>query len=517
MQNKQTFFNFDDVSDPSSQDATEEEVANARDEFDRLEAAALRNRSQTVATLSTIASIVAQTATPPFSHIDPHTTGLRAIGHAIDSLRLLDIETSDMTVRDLEACVALDLKRQFAALTADRTITGLPETEDIEAWGKGVVDKLLCRKEHGSQTEMMFDTESGKFYEFQHALLEEYARGGAIYVRPTAACLTLYLGTLTQGIGDIQTALAAVIQRQIARGEYHAALQTAHEHQRITRQHGEKIRTLKRRILSNAGRYSWNSTVLPEIQVAQRDVEDAISADTTLEELLDASMDNLPKERRPLAQRVLQVIKSCRNAYRELQTLAMELPRLYSSCIASQGFTSTHIPLPSMLHDVFTPLFSEVTESKALLAACDVANAIFALPRPPVLHDIVAETELLLKPGLSAETRDMSPDGDELLDEEDLALSIFDEVTITKAKNTISLMANAGPTQLSDIMKTLEPEDFTEECVAAAIMISAAWAHNRNHDGMYAVSRTYGHFSCKACTGDDYLIERKGAEDEYHR
>ena len=76
MQNKQTFFNFDDVSDPSAQDATEEEVANARDEFDRLEATALRNRSQTVATLSTIASIVAQTATPPFSHIDPHTTGL---------------------------------------------------------------------------------------------------------------------------------------------------------------------------------------------------------------------------------------------------------------------------------------------------------------------------------------------------------------------------------------------------------------------------------------------------------
>ena len=36
MQNKQTFFNFDDVSDPSVQDATEEEVANARDEFDRL-------------------------------------------------------------------------------------------------------------------------------------------------------------------------------------------------------------------------------------------------------------------------------------------------------------------------------------------------------------------------------------------------------------------------------------------------------------------------------------------------
>ncbi len=516
MQNKQTIFDFGESSALSGQ-GTEEEVAIARDEFDRLEATALRNRAQTVATLSTIASIVAQTSTPPFSFIDPHTTGLMAIGHAIDSLRLLDIETSDMTVKDLEARVANDLKLQFAALATVGVITELPETEDIEAWGKNVVDKLLCRKEHGSQTDRMFDTESGQFYEFQHALLEEYARGGAIYVRPTAACLTLYLGTLTQGIGDIQTALAAVIQRQIARGEYHAALQTAHEHQRITRQHGEKIRTLKRRIHSNAGRYSWNDTVLPEILIAQRDVEDAITADTTLEGLLDASMDNLPKDKRPLAQRVLMVIRSCRNAYRELQTLAMELPRLYSSCIASQGFTSSHIQLPSMHDDVFVPLFNKITDPVALLVACDVTNGSFAVPQPPVLRDIVAETELLLKPASAAEARDLSPDNDELLDEEVLALSIFDEMTIAKAKSTISSLADAGPTQLSAVIKELEPEDFTEECIAAAIMITGAWAHSRRHDGMYAVSRTYGRFSCKACTGDDYLIERKGSEDEYNR
>jgi hypothetical protein len=515
MQQKQTAFDFTDVSELLTKDETEA-IAIARDEFERMEAAALRNRSQTVATLSTIASIVAQSATPPFLHIDPHTTGLLAIGHAIDSLRLLDIETSVMTVRELEKRVASDLKRQFTALKADGTISVMPEADDIAAWGKSVVDKLLCRKEHGSQIDSLFDTEINRFYEFPHALLEEYAHGGAIYVRPTAACLTLYLGTLTQGIGDIQTALAAVIQRQIARGEYHAALQTAHEHQRITRQHGEKIRTLRRRILTNAGRYNWNSSVLPEIQLAQRDVEDAIAADTTLEELLDASIDNLPKEKRPLAQRVLLVIKSCRNAYRELQTLAMELPRLYSSCIANQGFVSSHIPLPSMLNDVFNPIFHEVCDPKALLAVCDVVNTQFALPCPPILHDIIAETELLLKPVLATEAKDMSPDSDELLDEDDLALSIFDEMTIAKAKNTIAVMADAGPTQLSDIMKALEPEDFTEECIAAAIMISAAWAHNKSHDGSYTVSRTYNRFACQACTGDDYLIERKGAENDQH-
>ena len=194
----------------------------------------------------------------------------------------------------------------------------------------------------------------------------------------------------------------------------------------------------------------------------------------------------------------------------------MELPRLYSSCIASQGFTSRHLALPSMLNDVFTPLFSEATDLTALLTACDVVNATFALPRPTILHDVIAITELLLKPVAAVEARDLSPDSDELLDEVDFALSIFDEMTIARARNTISSMTDAKPTQLSDIMQTLEPEDFIEECVAAAIMITAAWAHNRRHDGIYAVSRTYGRFSCQACAGDDYLIERKGTEDEYN-
>lgn len=513
MQSKQTSFDFDFVADLLTQGETEAATI-ARDEFERMEAATLRNRSQTVATLATIASLVAHQATPPFSYIDPYTTGLLAIGHAIDSLRLLDIESSDMTVRDLEARVAVDLTRQFNALRASKVIAEMPTEDEIAAWGKSIVDKLLCRKEHGSQVDSLFDTEVNSFYEFPHALLEEYARGTTIYVRPTAACLTLYLGTLTQGVGDIQTALAAVIQRQITRGDYHAALQTAHEHQRITRQHGEKIRTLRRKIQANAGRYGWNSTVLPEIQLAQRDVEDAIAADTTLEELLDASMDNLPKEKRPLAQRVLLVIKNCRNAYRELQTLSMELPRLYSACIASQGFTSSHIFLPSMLTDVFLPLFNEIFDLKALLATCDVVNTQFALPSSPKIHDIIAETELLLKPALLTEARDISPDSDEFLDEENLALSIFDEKTIAKARDTIAVMANKGPTQLSDVLKAMEPEDFTEECIAAAIMVSAAWAHNRTLAEEYVVSRTYEQFVCLGCTGDDYLIERKGVADD---
>lgn len=135
MQNKQTFFDFDDVLDPSAQDTTEE-VANARAEFERMEAVALKNRAQTITTLSTLTSIVAQTATPPFSFIDPHTTGLLALGYAIDSLRLLDIETSDLTVKDLEARIESDLRLQFTALAAEGVIPEIPETKDIEVWAR---------------------------------------------------------------------------------------------------------------------------------------------------------------------------------------------------------------------------------------------------------------------------------------------------------------------------------------------------------------------------------------------
>jgi hypothetical protein len=43
------------------------------DDFDKFEAAALTTRAQNMATLSTIANIVAQTSTAPFSLIDPYT------------------------------------------------------------------------------------------------------------------------------------------------------------------------------------------------------------------------------------------------------------------------------------------------------------------------------------------------------------------------------------------------------------------------------------------------------------
>jgi hypothetical protein len=86
-------FELDADSTPSAQKI---------DEFERFEAAALTTRTQTVATLSTISTIIAHSTSPPFSLIDPYTSGLMTIGHAIDSLRLLDIEESNLTVRDLE-------------------------------------------------------------------------------------------------------------------------------------------------------------------------------------------------------------------------------------------------------------------------------------------------------------------------------------------------------------------------------------------------------------------------------
>ncbi|MEI6705200.1 MAG: hypothetical protein WCL71_16975, partial [Deltaproteobacteria bacterium] len=458
----------------------------------------------TITTLSTLTSIVAQQASPPFSFIDPHTTGLLALGYAIDSLRLLDIETSDLTVKDLEARIESDLRLQFTALAAEGVILGIPATKDIEIWAKSVVDKLLCKKEHGSSTERMFDTDSKQFYEFQHSLLEEYARGNSIYVRPTATCLTLYLGTPTQGIGDIQTALTAVIQRQIKRGDYHAAFQSSLEHQRITKQHGEKIRAIKRKLQSNAGKYSWNEVILPDILTAQEDAKDAIRSDTLLEELLEERIDELPQAKRPLAHKVLLVIRICRDAYRELQTLAMGLPRFYSACILNQG-PAIRTNLPSMMSDIFTPMFYDIPDPDNLLTVCDVIDSVFTLPAPPVLHDIVAEIELLLKPVTAIEARDLSED-DQYIDEEDTALVIFDQETIHRARNKIAEMANARPTRLSEVNAVFDPEGFTEECIVASILISSAWAKNSNFADKYSVTRLPDYFSCDACAGDDYMI-----------
>jgi len=504
-ESEQTLFAFDDASSLFKNSGPEDDGALDRAEFERMDAIALKNRAQTITTLSTLTSIVAQQASPPFSFIDPHTTGLLALGYAIDSLRLLDIETSDLTVKELEARVAEDLLLQFTALVDENTIPEVPETKDIEIWAKGVVDKLLCKKEHGSSTERMFDTDSKQFYEFQHSLLEEYARGNAIFVRPTATCLTLYLGTLTQGIGDIQTALTAVIQRQIQRGDYHAAFQSALEHQRITKQHGEKIRAIKRKLQSNAGKYSWNDIILPDILTAQEDAKDAVRSDTLLEELLEERIDELPLAKRPLAQKVLLVIRSCRDAYRELQTLAMGLPRFYSACILNQG-PAISTNLPSMMNDIFTPMFYDIPDPDNLLAVCDVIDSVFTLPAPPVLHDIVAEIELLLKPVTAIEARDLSEE-DEYMDEEDTALVIFDQKTIDRARNKIADMANAGPTRLSEVTSVFNPEGFTEECIVASILISSAWAKNSNFADKYRVTRLPDYFSCDACAGDDYMID----------
>jgi hypothetical protein len=184
-----------------------------RAEFEKVEAAALNTRAQTIATLSTIATIIAQSSSPPFSLIDPYTTGLMTIGHVIDSLKLLDIEDSNLTVHDLVEKVTTDLENQFEALRAEKAIDSMPWRAEIEAWSRGIVDKLLCKKGMGKKVDRLFNTETALFYDFQHSLLEEREKStgkGGIHVKPTTACLTLYVGTLTQSIGDAQAAFAAV-------------------------------------------------------------------------------------------------------------------------------------------------------------------------------------------------------------------------------------------------------------------------------------------------------------------
>ena len=482
-----------------------------RDEFDKIEAAALATRAQTIATLSTIATIIAHSSSPPFSLIDPYTAGLKAIGHVIDSLKLLDIEDSNLTVHDLVDRVSADLERQFEALRAEQAIDQMPWRSEIETWSRGIVDKLLCKKGMGKKIDRLFDTESALFYDFQHSLLEEREKStgkGGIHVKPTTACLTLYLGTLTHSIGDAQAAFAAVIQRQIRRGEYHAALQSALEHQRVTKQYCVEIRQFRRKILSDAGRQGWSADVMPLIEKTQNEVDDAMTSVTELEGHLDDNFESLPRDKQSLAEKVLMVIRQSRTAYRELQAIMIELPRLYHKCIESQGFASRHIPLPSMRDDVFLPLFYQVTDKVQFGKACDAINFGCASPIPPVLFDPIAGTENLLKPTTQEEIRDDSA-GLECMDEESAALTIFDAETIRKARETLLESCASAPVTLSQITGALCKEAYYEEAICVALMTTNAWVHRKLIEGVLKPTRTYQTYACASCSGDDYLIARE--------
>jgi hypothetical protein len=481
------------------------------EEFQKIEAAALTTRARTVATLSTIATIIAHSASPPFSLIDPYTAGLMAIGHVVDSLKLLDIEDSNLTVNGLVEKVAADLEKQFEALKADKTIEALPWRSEIEAWSRGIVDKLLCKKGMGKKVDRLFNTEDRLFYDFQHSLLEEREKStgrGGIHVKPTTACLTLYLGTLTQSIGDAQAAFAAVIQRQIRRGEYQAALQSAMEHQRVTKQYCVEIQQFRRKILSDAGRQGWSADVMPLIEKTQNEVDDAMTSVTELEAHLDDSFEMLPRDKQSLAERVLTVIRQSRTAYRELQAIMIELPRLYHKCIESQGFASRHIPLPSMRDDVFLPLFYQVTDREQFARVCDAVTFGCAVPMSPVLFDPIACTEILLRPTAQEEIRDDSV-GLECVDEDSVALSIFDEATIRKARQTLLRIDESSPATLSQINDSLCAEGYYEEAVCVALMVTNAWVHRKLVEGVLKPSRTYREYTCTSCSGEDYLIARE--------
>lgn len=504
MKQKDQMSLFDSGIDTSS-------VIADKEEFEKIEAAALANRAQTVATVSTIASIVAHSSTPPFSLIDPYSTGLMAIGHVIDSLKLLDIEESNITVHGLMERVAVDLERQFQALKKEGSISALPWRSEIEIWSRGVVDKLLCKKGMGKTTDRLFSTETGSFYDFHHSLLEEkedISGKGKIYVKPTTACLTLYLGTLTQSIGDAQAAFAAVIQRQIRRGEYLAALQSALEHQRVTKQYCIEIQKFKRKILSDAEHQGWSANILPLIQKTQDEVEDAMRSVTELDLHLDDSFELLPRDKQSMAEKVQNVIRQSRTAYRELQATMIELPLLYHRCIESQGFASRHIPLPSMRDDVFKPFFFQITDGEAFSTSCDALVYGCLVPAPVALLDPLAVTEVLLRPTSAEEVRDES-EALECVDEEAAEFLVFDEETRQRAKDILVQAAKTAldsPVTLSGIATELCEEGFYEEAACVALMVTNAWTHRKPVAATLTPVRTYRKFICAACVGDDYQL-----------
>lgn len=492
---------FDKGQDTSSDEA--------KAQFEKAEAPILVIRSQTIATLSTIATLVPSVATPPFSEIDPYTIGLMAIGHVIDAL-LIDIEESDLTVRGLIGKVSSDLENQFRSLHTEKKIDVMPVRAEMDSWSKGIVDKLLCKKELGKKKERLFDAGQNTFYDFPHSLLEEQEKAsepGSIFVKPTPACLTLYLGTLTQSIGDAQAASAAVIQRQFQRGEYFAARQRAAELYTMTKQHCMTIHAFKRKLKADAAIYGWSASVFPLIEEALLGVDDVMSIVDRLENELENVFETLPYDKQAMAEKIMTIIRQARVLYRDLQSVTMGLSGFYTECLETQGLATKHILLPSMREDVFFPLFNEVTDLEQLEIACDAVNFGCEFAAPPPLFDPIACTEILLKSYTKEEFRDESG-GLECEDEVVMPFTVFDADVVNAVE--LRLAQITSPTLLSEIAIKFCREEFYEEANCLAIVVSTAWGLGRPLNGNLKPTRTYNEYECHEHIGDDYMITVEG-------
>lgn len=480
---------------------TEPEVASQNVNFKIDE---LRQRAQALAITAPLLRIIAQNETEPVSLLDPYTVAMSAVGHVIDGLQLMNLGESSLTVRDFEEMIAADIGKQYEALKTAGIIQQMPMSDEVKKTAGSILDKLLSRKEGGVFTEMMFQPQSQEFATYEYRLFDQYYDDleGILHIRPTPEAANLYLNSLGQPLGDMQAALTALVERQIAKGDISSAIKTASQHLNLTRQHRSEILNLRRRIQRNASGIHWLDSIKPELDKIYDDVPYLLSQDEKIYNSLSANTQVMLSDKGPLARKVLSIISNCSTIYRKLKTVVVALPDEYRQARIQEGFFTSTDPLPHLEQAILRPVIQEFSGAMLL----EIESAILACTGVtiPKCMDFNILAEKLTAP--RREVREYF---------DPLEVSQIEEVAIEDIRNIsekgrklalAALQAIDMPREISDIIQRME-EDSDSPDVGEALLLYAlrAW-----RDGGYAgitATRTGGRFSTRTTAGDEFRVQ----------
>lgn len=469
-------------------------------------------RAEFLAIAAPLVKIIPQNETGFAAELDPYALAMSFIKHVIDSLKLMDISESSLTVRQLEALVASDIFSQYEALY--RQYPGIsngeqPSREDANKVASEVVDRLLARRTNGKFTVRIFNSSENAFREFEFQLFEQYYNyEGDLLVRPTTECANLYLNAMDQKLGDKQAALTTLIDRQIERGDYESALKSAYQHRNVTLQHQSSILSLERQIERNSRGVSWLNEIEPEIDLITKEVPEFNKQDEKIFFSLQANLETLAGQKRYLAHQVLEIIRECTGIYRRLAHRVMGLPERYRNARIQHGIFSVVTPLPNIETTLLAPIMKEYT-SEMLTDILPHIMAAFCSVKIPNCHDVKYMTEKLTAP-----KREVT----EVFDA--AALPEMDELIIEEIRNisaegrhfAMSALERTGGWEinLSQVIVGVE-EDCDMKDVSEALLLFAVHAWKENGYGGLAATRTNTLFKSRHVAGDDFMIQYSSA------
>ena len=463
----------------------------------------LRQRAEVLAVADPLLRVIAPNETEPVSLLDPYNIAMSAVGHVIDGLQLMNLGESSLTVREFEEMIAADITKQYEALKSAGTIQQLPRPDEVKKTAGSILDKLLSRKEGGVFTEKMYQPQSHEFTSYEYRLFDQYYDDveGILHIRPTPETANLYLNSLGQPLGDMQAALTALVERQIAKGDIASAIKTASQHLNLTRQHRSEILNLRRQIQRNASGIHWLESIKPELDKIYDDVPYLLNQDEKIYNSLSANTQVMLSEKGPLARKVLSIISNCSTIYRKLKTVVVVLPDEYRQARIQEGFFSSTDPLPHLEHAILRLVIQEFSGAMLL----EIESAILACTGVsiPKCMDFNMLAEKLTAP--RREVREYF---------DPLEVAQINEVTIEDIRNISeigrrlalsSLQTISTPRKISDIIQGME-EDCDSYDVGEALLLFAlrAW-----RDGGYAgitAIKTGERFSTSTTAGDEFLV-----------